>query len=583
MVLKKSGAFGGDDGIPGSSDTKDSASLFDQLKGLVLYIEREMQEKQEELQVQAEELEVQNEELIKSNDMLRKAEEVSSRLALIVESSDDAIVSNALDGVITSWNRGAERMFGYSENEMIGKKISILTPPGHKNEVPGLVSKIKNGEHIEHFETVRRREDGTLVDVSLSISPIRDRSGKIIGAASIKRDITRQKRAEEARSLLAAIVESSDNAIISKTLGGVITSWNAGAGRMFGYSADEIIGKNISILIAPGHSDEMPGILRRIKKGERVEHFETVRVRKDGKQIDVSVTVSPIKDRSNIIVGASSIKVDITDRKQMEGALQQKQEEIGVMAEELEVQNEELRTNNHELQEARMQSELYLDLMGHDISNMHQIAIDNLELAEEFMNEEGRLEKEYKELIDTSLKTLYRGAKLIREVRNLQKVSAEVYRPETIDLGNMLSEVVRENMRIPGMEVTFNYAPFERYLVKATPLLKDVLNNLVDNAIKHNKASPVIDINVDKVTGNGRDYFRVAISDNGIGIPDSKKGELFHRFKRGKTTARGTGLGLYIVKTLVEGFNGRVEVEDRVPGDYTQGSRFIIYLPLAED
>jgi len=583
MVLKKSGAFGGDDGIPGSSDTKDSASLFDQLKGLVLYIEREMQEKQEELQVQAEELEVQNEELIKSNDMLRKAEEVSSRLALIVESSDDAIVSNALDGVITSWNRGAERMFGYSENEMIGKKISILTPPGHKNEVPGLVSKIKNGEHIEHFETVRRREDGTLVDVSLSISPIRDRSGKIIGAASIKRDITRQKRAEEARSLLAAIVESSDNAIISKTLGGVITSWNAGAGRMFGYSADEIIGKNISILIAPGHSDEMPGILRRIKKGERVEHFETVRVRKDGKQIDVSVTVSPIKDRSNIIVGASSIMVDITDRKQMEGALQQKQEEIGVMAEELEVQNEELRTNNHELQEARMQSELYLDLMGHDISNMHQIAIDNLELAEEFMNEEGRLEKEYKELIDTSLKTLYRGAKLIREVRNLQKVSAEVYRPETIDLGNMLSEVVRENMRIPGMEVTFNYAPFERYLVKATPLLKDVLNNLVDNAIKHNKASPVIDINVDKVTGNGRDYFRVAISDNGIGIPDSKKGELFHRFKRGKTTARGTGLGLYIVKTLVEGFNGRVEVEDRVPGDYTQGSRFIIYLPLAED
>ncbi len=140
MALKKGDAAGaGNSILIESSSKRDTGSLFGQLKELVLFIENEMQAKQEELEVQAEELEAQNEELYNSNDALRKAEEISSRLALIVESSDDAIVSNTLDGVITSWNKGAERMFGYSESEMIGKKISILTPPGHKNEVPGLV------------------------------------------------------------------------------------------------------------------------------------------------------------------------------------------------------------------------------------------------------------------------------------------------------------------------------------------------------------------------------------------------------------------------------------------------------------
>ncbi len=310
-------------------------------------------------------------------------------------------------------------------------------------------------------------------------------------------------------------------------------------------------------------------------------------MKKDGVQIHVSITISPIKDKSGNTVGASSIKVDITERKRMEEALQEKQEEIEVQAEELEVQNEELRINNRELQESRMQSELYLDLMGHDISNMHQIAISQLELADEIMNEEGRLDKGNKELIDTSLKTLLRSAKLIDEVRKLQKVRAGAYTLETLDLGMMLTDIVKENSSIPNRNVTINYTPIQvpgnRYLVKATPLLKDVLNNLVDNAIKHNKGSPVIDINVCREHKNGYSLCRVVIEDNGIGIPDSKKDELFNRFKRGQTTARGTGLGLYIVKTLMESYNGSVKVEDKVPGDYTKGSRFVVHLPMAGD
>jgi len=569
-----------------SPSKRDTNSLFDRLKELVQFIEHEMQEKQEELEVQAEELESQNQELHKTNEELQKAEETSSLLAAIVRSSDDAIVSNTLDGIITSWNKGAERMFGYSANDAIGKKISMLTPPRHKNEVPGLVNKIKNGEHIEHFETVRISKYGKLIDVSLSISPIRDKSGNIVGAASIKRDITKQKRAEEERSLLAAIVESSDNAIISKTLDGVITSWNKAAERMFGYTSSEAIGKNISILHPPGYMDEIPGILTRIKNGERVEHFETVRLRKDGILINVSITVSPIRNKSGMIVGASSIKTDITERKRMEAALQEKQEEIEVQAEELEAQNEELRTNNQELEEAKLQAELYLDLMGHDISNMHQIAINQLELAEEIMDEEGRLEKDNKELIDTSLKTLQRSAKLIDEVRKLQKVMSGEYKIETIDLVKILEDIVEAYSNIPNSNVSINYnnnyVPGNSCLVEATPLLKDVLINLVDNAVKHNKNSPIIDIKVFREYEQGRSLCKIAIEDNGIGIPDSKKGEVFQRFRRGQTTARGTGLGLYIVKTLVESFNGTVSVENKVPGDYTKGSRFIIQLPAVE-
>jgi signal transduction histidine kinase len=151
----------------------------------------------------------------------------------------------------------------------------------------------------------------------------------------------------------------------------------------------------------------------------------------------------------------------------------------------------------------------------------------------------------------------------------------------------MLLDIVKANSNIPNREVAFNYnpcfVPGNRYLVKANPLLKDALNNLVDNAIKHNRNTPIIDINVGKEIRNECAMCRVVIEDNGIGIPDSKKGDLFHRFKRGQTMARGTGLGLYIVKTLLESFYGYVEVEDRVPGDYTKGSRFLVYLPVAED
>jgi len=244
-------------------------------------------------------------------------------LASIVESSDDAIITKTSQGIITSWNSGAEQIYGYAAGEVLGKPISILIPPGHVDEVPGILERIKQGESIHHYETMRRRKDGRIIHVSVSISPVKDKKGNINGASTIARDITaevesRNKAEEQLRTsadrlfLLASIVEYSDDAIITKTSKGVITSWNSGAEQIYGFSAQEVIGEPISILIPPGQTDEVPALLERIARGESIHHYETVRKRKDGKLIHVSQSISPIKDQEGRIIGASTIARDVT-------------------------------------------------------------------------------------------------------------------------------------------------------------------------------------------------------------------------------------------------------------------------------
>ena len=251
----------------------------------------------------------------------KRAEEATQRLASIVNSSDDAIISKGLDGIIRSWNSAASRLFGYEAAEVIGKPVTILIPQDRQDEETFILQQIRRGERIEHYETVRRRKDGGLIDVSLTVSPIRNAQGKIIGASKIARDITKRKREINAALLLASIVETSDDAIISKTLDGIIISWNKGAERIFGYMAEEIIGKSIKVLIPREYHAEEDTILDRLRRGERIEHYETIRQRKHGSLINVSLTVSPVADPQGKIVGASKIARDITERKRIEAQI----------------------------------------------------------------------------------------------------------------------------------------------------------------------------------------------------------------------------------------------------------------------
>ncbi|HET7404459.1 MAG TPA: PAS domain-containing sensor histidine kinase [Usitatibacter sp.] len=242
----------------------------------------------------------------------RVPEQANAWLAAIVESSDDAIVSKDLDGVVTSWNPAAERIFGYTAAEMIGQSIMRIIPPDQLEEEKLILSRVRSGQRMEHFQTVRRRKDGTHVHLSISVSPVRDANGTIIGASKIARDITSQHDGDRVRGLLAAIVESSDDAIISKDLNGTITSWNQAAQRLYGYTPEEIVGQSVLKIVPPELYDEEHRILAKVREGHRVEHFHTSRVAKDGRRIEVSITVSPVRSSSGAIIGASKMARDLT-------------------------------------------------------------------------------------------------------------------------------------------------------------------------------------------------------------------------------------------------------------------------------
>ena len=247
-------------------------------------------------------------------------------LAAIVESSDDGIISKGLDGIIQFCNPAAERLFGYAATELIGQPVRMLLPQDRQREEDEILDRIRRGERVDHFETVRLTKGGDPIDISLTVSPVRDASGVIIGASKIARNISEQKRAAAAQTYLAAIVESSDDAIISKDLDGTIRSSNAAAERMFGHSRAELIGQSVRILIPPERQKEEDEILERLSRGERVDHFETVRVAKDGRRLDVSLTVSPVRDASGAIVGVSKTARDITEQKRVAAELAAQQE-----------------------------------------------------------------------------------------------------------------------------------------------------------------------------------------------------------------------------------------------------------------
>ena len=188
-------------------------------------------------------------------------------LAKVVESSDDAIVSKDLSSVIVSWNRAAERMFGYTAEEAIGRSIRMIIPADRQGEEDAVLEAIRAGRSVTHFETVRQRKDGSLIDISLTVSPIYDDAGVVIGASKIARDISAQKQAAFDLRRLAAVVESSDDAIVTKTLDGIITSWNRAAERMFGYTEAEAVGRSVRMLIPDELQSEEDTVLARLRAG----------------------------------------------------------------------------------------------------------------------------------------------------------------------------------------------------------------------------------------------------------------------------------------------------------------------------
>lgn len=255
----------------------------------------------------------------------------NATLSAIVESSDDAIISKDLNGTITGWNTGAERIFGYSETEALGRSITMIIPESRLKEEEKIISRLKKGERIEHFETLRVDKGGTLIPLSLSISPIKDTHGKVVGASKVARDISERLQSFEKQVILSSIVESSDDAIISKDLEGTIMSWNRGAQEIFGYSEEEAVGNSITMLIPDDKLSEETLILSKIRNGEKIDHFETIRKHKSGKELSISITVSPLKDHKGNIIGASKVARDITFQVNSQKALKKYNENLEIL------------------------------------------------------------------------------------------------------------------------------------------------------------------------------------------------------------------------------------------------------------
>lgn len=231
------------------------------------------------------------------------------------------------------------------------------------------------------------------------------------------------------------------------------------------------------------------------------------------------------------------------------------------------------------IRESKKQAELYVDLLSHDINNINQVAIGNAELALQAM-ENGQRDLQ---LLDKTIDMLNNSSRLIRNVRMIRRIKSGEVRPELIDLGSMIQDVISQYSSVRGREILINHHVEGSCKVIASELMREVFSNLIGNSIKHSSGPISIDIDVAKIRENNMEYYKVAVNDNGPGIPDEKKKVLFTRYMQGTTSEAGTGLGLYLVKSLVETFEGRVWAEDRVAGDHTRGSRFIILLPSADN
>jgi diguanylate cyclase (GGDEF)-like protein/PAS domain S-box-containing protein len=494
-----------------------------------------------------------------------RAEHAATRLAAIVESSEDAIIGKTLDGFITSWNTGAERLYGYPAAEIVGKPLSILVPPEHRDELPRLLESLSRGERVERFHTTRLRKDGRLIDVSLTISPIRDETGRISGASTIAHDVTENRRAEEERRKASEEIEDLYNnapcGYHSLDKDGIFVRINDTELSWLGYSREELIGKHrFEDLITPASLDLFSSSFAEFKVRGWVRDLEFEMVRKDGTVLPVLLSSTALKDPSGGFLLSRSTIYDITHRKRME---------------------EELRKAKEAAEAATRAKSEFLANVSHEIRTPMNAIIGLSRLASN--TPLTPKQRDYMNKIEISSSTLMG---LINDILDFSRIEAGKLELErtSFPLEQVLDDVaavVSLKAEEKGLALSFHAAIEVPAVLVGDPLrLGQVLTNLVGNSVKFTDMGEIT-VSVEPAERKEeRVRLRFSVRDTGIGMTEEQMARLFQPFTQadGSMTRRygGTGLGLAISKQLVTLMNGEIGVESR----FGTGSTFTFTVEL---
>ncbi|HZR28597.1 MAG TPA: PAS domain S-box protein [Terriglobales bacterium] len=471
------------------------------------------------------------------------------REAELVDFLEHAVIAMhwvAADGTILWANKAEMELLGYSREEYVGHHIREF----HADEpvIEDILRRLGRNEELHGYEARLRHKDGSLRRVRIH-SSVFMQEGKFVHTRCFTIDVTDQKNADEARMRLAAIVESSDDAIVSKDLNGIVTSWNRSAERIFGYKAGEIIGKPITTIIPPELHQDEPMILGKIRRGERIEHFETVRVKKNGERIHVSLTISPVKNDRGNVIGAAKIVRDITENKKIE---------------------ETLRLNERLASVGRLAATI-----AHEINNPLEAVTNLLYLAKRDVADSSRVRR-HLEMADHELT---RVAHITRQTLGFYRDNAS---PASVDISQVLDDLLflyGKRLSARGIEIVKQYEGKIEVSALAGEI-RQVFSNLIANAIDAMPDGGSLIVrasNSHEWNNSDLPGARVIIADTGSGIDPENRKKLFQPFFTTKKEV-GTGLGLWITSGIVEKHGGSIRVRSRTEAGRS-GTAFALFLP----
>jgi PAS domain S-box-containing protein len=506
----------------------------------------------------------------------KQTEEVRSRLAAIVDSSTDAIIGKTLEGIITNWNRGAEKIYGYSAEEAAGRPISMLVPAYLPDEIPEILKKISLGEGIDQYETVRVTKGGRRLDVSLTISPIKDSQGNIVGASTIARDITERKQAEEEIRLLNERLEQrvrqlqlvTDSAPVLLAHCDTERRYkfvNKGYAQRFGTSREDIIGKRIPEVVGEEAYANFKEYVDAVLSGQRVE-FETEIPYKDIGQRYMHAAYVPEFGEQGEVRGLVAVISDITERKRIEAEIRQLNESLERRVVErtsrLKEANEELESFSYSISHDLRAPLRHIGGFAQMLQGRASSALD--ETSQRYLN--------------TIAESTDRAGELIDDLLALSRMGrAEIHRAD-VDMNRLVHEAL-DDLKLETAGRSIDWKIGELPEVQGDPsMLRLIMQNLLSNAVKYtyNRDEAVIEV------GSKRDEDEAVffVSDNGVGFDMQYVDKLFGVFQRlhGAEEFEGTGIGLATVRRIVNRHGGRTWAE----GSVGSGATFYFSLPLVE-